>query len=402
MRLNFSGVDEDDIREGVRRIGEVVREQVELYGTLTGAAPAAAPCRSRAAGAGSRPGRRAAPAAARRARRAAPTRDEPRRGAQGRRARSSARCRCAPARGSRTRSSASATTWSPIDVGARPRRAAARDRARRGVRRAARPRRRGRHGPGAARDPRASRTPRSGVSACMRCADKVLAKHAMRDAGMPTPDFYSFTETAFKELGAAEALRRDRGAPRVPDRRQAGRPGQRAGDQVRARAGRRAGGARRRVLLLAQGAARAPRRRARPRRLGARRRARCRSSRRCRARRTSTTSRRATRSARTELRLPGRRSATSADRARAGARARRSYGLLGCRGFARVDLMLEEATGELLRARGQRDPRADRDEPAAAGRGGGGHRLRRADRADRRRWRWRRRDAPASRVSRRP
>jgi 2-aminoadipate transaminase len=40
MRLNFSGVDDDAIREGVRRIGEVVREQVELYGTLTGAAPA--------------------------------------------------------------------------------------------------------------------------------------------------------------------------------------------------------------------------------------------------------------------------------------------------------------------------------------------------------------------------
>jgi len=46
----------------------------------------------------------------------------------------------------------------------------------------------------------------SGVSACMRCADKVLAKHAMRDADVPTPDFYSFTETAFKDLGAAEAL----------------------------------------------------------------------------------------------------------------------------------------------------------------------------------------------------
>jgi 2-aminoadipate transaminase len=43
MRLNFSGVDDDAIREGVRRIGEVVREQVELYGTLTGAAPARAP-----------------------------------------------------------------------------------------------------------------------------------------------------------------------------------------------------------------------------------------------------------------------------------------------------------------------------------------------------------------------
>jgi 2-aminoadipate transaminase len=36
MRLNFSGVDEGNIREGIRRLGEVVREQVDLYGTLTG------------------------------------------------------------------------------------------------------------------------------------------------------------------------------------------------------------------------------------------------------------------------------------------------------------------------------------------------------------------------------
>jgi len=41
MRLNFSGVTEDDIREGVRRIGKVVREQVALYGTLTDGVPAA-------------------------------------------------------------------------------------------------------------------------------------------------------------------------------------------------------------------------------------------------------------------------------------------------------------------------------------------------------------------------
>jgi 2-aminoadipate transaminase len=41
MRLNFSGVGEDEIREGVRRIGKVVSEQVALYGTLTGATPAA-------------------------------------------------------------------------------------------------------------------------------------------------------------------------------------------------------------------------------------------------------------------------------------------------------------------------------------------------------------------------
>ena len=40
MRLNFSGIDEDGIREGIRRIGEVVREQVAMYGTLTGARPA--------------------------------------------------------------------------------------------------------------------------------------------------------------------------------------------------------------------------------------------------------------------------------------------------------------------------------------------------------------------------
>src|SRR5947209_5289650 len=46
----------------------------------------------------------------------------------------------------------------------------------------------------------------SGVSACIRTADKVLAKHAMRDRGIPTPDFYAFNETAFRNLGAGQAL----------------------------------------------------------------------------------------------------------------------------------------------------------------------------------------------------
>ena len=36
MRLNFSGSGEDEIREGVRRIGAVVAEQVELFQTITG------------------------------------------------------------------------------------------------------------------------------------------------------------------------------------------------------------------------------------------------------------------------------------------------------------------------------------------------------------------------------
>ena len=55
MRLNFSGVDEEQIREGIRRLGEVVREQVALYGTLTGASPAGT--RPSARGAAERPRR---------------------------------------------------------------------------------------------------------------------------------------------------------------------------------------------------------------------------------------------------------------------------------------------------------------------------------------------------------
>jgi 2-aminoadipate transaminase len=43
MRLNFSGSNEDAIREGIRRIGEVVTEQVQLYGTLTGEIDAVRP-----------------------------------------------------------------------------------------------------------------------------------------------------------------------------------------------------------------------------------------------------------------------------------------------------------------------------------------------------------------------
>jgi 2-aminoadipate transaminase len=42
MRLNFSGVGEHDIREGVRRIGEVVAEQLELLHAISGT-PAPAP-----------------------------------------------------------------------------------------------------------------------------------------------------------------------------------------------------------------------------------------------------------------------------------------------------------------------------------------------------------------------
>jgi 2-aminoadipate transaminase len=40
MRLNFAGTPDAEIREGIRRIGKVVREQVGMFGTLTGSAPA--------------------------------------------------------------------------------------------------------------------------------------------------------------------------------------------------------------------------------------------------------------------------------------------------------------------------------------------------------------------------
>ena len=69
--------------------------------------------------------------------------------------------------------------------------------------------------------------------ACIRCMDKVVAKHALRDAGIPTPDFYAFSQTAFEELGAARGAAGDRGAARLPDRGQARRAGLGARHQVR-------------------------------------------------------------------------------------------------------------------------------------------------------------------------
>ncbi|MDX6638517.1 MAG: D-alanine-D-alanine ligase, partial [Solirubrobacterales bacterium] len=45
-----------------------------------------------------------------------------------------------------------------------------------------------------------------GVDACRRCMDKPAAKQALSDAGVPTPDWVSFNQTAFSELGAADAL----------------------------------------------------------------------------------------------------------------------------------------------------------------------------------------------------
>ena len=46
----------------------------------------------------------------------------------------------------------------------------------------------------------------SGVNASSRAWDKVVAKAAFKADGIPTPDSYAFSQAAFRELGAADAL----------------------------------------------------------------------------------------------------------------------------------------------------------------------------------------------------
>ena len=46
----------------------------------------------------------------------------------------------------------------------------------------------------------------SAPGACMRCTDKALAKYLMREAGIPTPRFAAFKESAIKNLGVSAAL----------------------------------------------------------------------------------------------------------------------------------------------------------------------------------------------------
>ena len=46
----------------------------------------------------------------------------------------------------------------------------------------------------------------SGVLGCLRSWDKVLTKHLLEEAGLPTAEFFAFSEAAFEELGAGESL----------------------------------------------------------------------------------------------------------------------------------------------------------------------------------------------------
>jgi D-alanine-D-alanine ligase len=46
----------------------------------------------------------------------------------------------------------------------------------------------------------------SGVLACARTMDKTFTKLLLAEHGLPTPQFFSFTESAFERLGAAQTL----------------------------------------------------------------------------------------------------------------------------------------------------------------------------------------------------
>ena len=141
----------------------------------------------------------------------------------------------------------------------------------------------------------------SGVLACMRSIDKVLTKHLLLEAGIPTPEFFAFSETAFRQLGAADTL------PAIEERLDfpiVVKPASGQGSALGIKFARTAADVPgclvsafsydQKVLLerhvsgrdLAVSLVDGPRRPTR-----------CRSSRRCRATRTSTTSRPATRSA---------------------------------------------------------------------------------------------------------
>jgi D-alanine-D-alanine ligase len=56
----------------------------------------------------------------------------------------------------------------------------------------------------------------SGPGACMRATDKALAKHLMGEAGIPTPAFRSFAEETLEGLGVAEALPELERSPEYP------------------------------------------------------------------------------------------------------------------------------------------------------------------------------------------
>ena len=99
----------------------------------------------------------------------------------------------------------------------------------------------------------------SAVAACIRTMDKVLTKHLLRANAIPTPDWVAFNATAFRELGAADALAQIESRLRLPPRRQARSPGLGTRGSLRSLALRRPRGTGRGLQLRRQGPPGAPR-----------------------------------------------------------------------------------------------------------------------------------------------
>ncbi len=188
MRLNFSASPEDELREGIRRIGGVISEQMALYETITGEHRV----ETRAGGRG--PGRRGRPTPEAMKVAVLKGGSSLERGVS---LRSAARVEDAvgelghEAIGidvgqdlvSRLRSERPDVVFIAL------------------------------HGPGG-EDGTVQELLEildlsytgPGVAACALCMDKVAAKHEMRAAELPTPDWAAFNATAFRELGAADTL----------------------------------------------------------------------------------------------------------------------------------------------------------------------------------------------------
>ena len=193
----------------------------------------------------------------------------------------------------------------------------------------------------------------------MRCMDKVLTKHMLRRGRPAHAGLLRLQRDRVQGAGRRRGAAGDRGAARLSGRGEAGRAGLGARDQVRARRRRRAGGADRRLQLRRPRAARAPRRGARAGGRPAR----------GRRRRASAADRRgASRKQEYFFDFEARYEIGKTDfvcpadlpadvTARAQELAVAMYRLLGCYGFARVDMILAD-DGEPAGARGAGDPRA--------------------------------------------
>ena len=291
MRLNFSAGSEDEIREGIRRIGKVIAEQVELYGALTGEQPGM-PAAKREADGAKEPVERRCPFSPK-------TRRGKRREGRGAEGRAVARARRLAAlrrRGSKTRWSGSGTRSLPLEADAELVKRLAAERP--DVAFVAM------HGLGG-EDGTAQELLEilgipftgPGVAACARCIDKVAGQARAARGGRADAGLVRLQRDRLPRARRRRRARRPRGAARLPARGQAEPRRLGARREVRREPGR---GARRRwspPSATTTGCCSSASSRGASWRSACSAASRCRWSRRSRAAATATTSKPATRSA---------------------------------------------------------------------------------------------------------